>query len=180
MKKIARFLRISTPRRCANAQGKIILAQCKLERLHQNEYIGEAILHLAVFKGDGLQPAGKGGLITLLTIALSGPSYGGSMRLCGCTRQGWKKPYGDQTFDGCYICGQDLSISQINHIIKAVEESKTASDQRHSKPKKMWWTSDVVPLALRGTDGQPSVNLLPHMTFLLGPVMPSLLTIWPQ
>ncbi len=48
---IARFLRI---RRCANAQGKIILAQCKLERLHQNEYIGEAFLHVAAFKGDEL------------------------------------------------------------------------------------------------------------------------------
>jgi hypothetical protein len=55
--KIARFLRISTPRRCANAQGKIILAQCKLERLHENEYIGEAFLHVAAFKGDGLRSA---------------------------------------------------------------------------------------------------------------------------
>jgi hypothetical protein len=59
-----------------------------------------------------------------------------------------------------------LSVSQINVIIKAVKEGKTISVQRHSNPKKMRRTGDIVASSTAPVDlvGSTTMSLPPCMT----------------
>jgi hypothetical protein len=54
---------------------------------------------------------------------------------------------------------RNLSVSQINRIIKAVKDGKNTSDQRHSNAKKTKRTADIVAAVAAAVERDPQLSV---------------------
>jgi hypothetical protein len=106
-----------------------------------------AILFMAVSKGNRFDQ---------LTVPVQPPSTPlphPAWALTAKRGQGWKKLRGNIIICGYCVWWQDLVLSQINCIFKAVKEGETSSDQRTPSEKKARRTDDLVAAIVATIEG---------------------------